>query len=428
MTTDAKTSDPSGAPGIWPDYPTLLPKPLSEREVRLLSRAREHAVDFATRADQHDREATFPSENYAAMKASGYAHMTLPERLGGEDVTLLELCACQEQLAQGCAGTTVGVNMHIFGLGAMLRDAEQAPPERRAQTEMILNMVAAGKSILSGSFSETGQAGAYFLPATKATRADGGWKVNGVKSYNSNFPAADMVAALVHVVDHPEGGSMVAMVGMPKATPGVTGLGAESWDVLGVRASGSYDVQFSDVFVPDAMMPPAAPADDALFTQMTAFLAWFNVSISAVYLGVAQAATDWSIAYLKDRRPPTEERPLAYMPGMQYQLAEMVALNEASRALIRSSAQDWEAKPWGAEETAEKGGICKYITTNQHLRVVNLAMDIAGGPGLFRRFGLERLYRDVRAAKAHPPSDVMALEQIAKRVLGIPRDFTPRWG
>ena len=60
------------------------------------------------------------------MKASGYAHMTLDPKYGGEGVTLLELCACQEQLAQGCGGTAIGVNMHIFGLGALQADiAEQ---------------------------------------------------------------------------------------------------------------------------------------------------------------------------------------------------------------------------------------------------------------------------------------------------------------
>jgi len=105
-----------------------------------------------------------------------------------------------------------------------------------------------------------------------------------------------------------------------------------------------------------------------------------------------------------------------------------VAVNEASRALIRTSAEDWMAAPWSAEETSNKGGICKYITTNNHVRVLNLAMDIAGGPGLYRKFGLERLYRDARAGKAHPPSDMTALESIAKQTLGIPPNFEPRWG
>lgn len=417
----------TGGDGVFPDFPTLLRKPLSQREVGLLNRARMHAADFATRADEHDRENSFPLENYAAMKESGYAHMTLPPGNGGEDVNLLELCACQEQLAQGCAGTTIGANMHIFVLGALLHDLASAPPERAAQTQMMVGMVGASKAIIAGSFSETGVPGAYLLPQTKARRGDGGWVINGRKAYNSNWPAADFVGLLAHLEDHPDGDDLVSMAVVPKATAGLSSPGESSWDVVGLRASGSWDVELKDVFVPDMMMPAPQKAE-AMFANMSAFGAWFNVTVSAVYLGVAQAATDWATRYLKERKPPTEERSLAHMAGLQYQLAEMVALNEASRALIRTSAEDWLAKPWEVEEAGSKGGICKYITTNNHLRVVNLAMDIAGGPGLFRRFGLERHYRDVRGGKAHPPSDPIALEWIAKHHLGIPRDFEPRWG
>jgi alkylation response protein AidB-like acyl-CoA dehydrogenase len=412
---------------IFPDFPTLLRKPISEREARLLDRARSLAAQFRERADEHDRENTFPYENYEAMKASGYATMTLAPKYGGEGVNLLELCACQEQLAQGCGGTTIGVNMHIFGLGSLQHDLQQAP-QPDPMREMFLTMAGAQKLIMAGSFSETGTAGAYFLPQTKARKVDGGWKVNGRKSYNSNIPAADMVMALVHLEGHPAGDNLVSMVVVPKSTPGLTVAGAESWDVMGVRASGSWDAIYEDVFVPDAMMPP--PQDAAsTFTNMASFGAWFNVTISAVYLGIAESAVTWVTDYVKSRRPANEERTLAHMPGIQYQLAEMLALQEASRALVRSSAEDWMAKPWDASgEAGRKGGICKYIVTNNNVRVVSLAMDIAGGPGLFRRFGLERLYRDVRAGKAHPPSDVGALELIAKDYLGIPADFRPRWG
>ncbi|MBI5946593.1 MAG: acyl-CoA/acyl-ACP dehydrogenase [Chloroflexi bacterium] len=419
-------TESSPATGIFPDYPTLLRKPLSEREARLLERARTHAADFATRADQHDRENSFPFENYAAMKESGYSTMTLDPKYGGEGVNLLELCACQEQLAQGCAGTAIAVNMHIFVLGSMQYDL-QASSVLDPMREMFLHMAGQQKVIMSGSFSETGAAGAYLLPQTKARKTEGGWLVNGRKSYNSNLPQAELLGALVHLEDHPDGDHLVAMVAMPKETPGLTTPGAESWDVMGVRASGSWDAVWDNVFVPDAMMP--APQDATrTFTNMASFGAWFSLTLSAVYLGVAQAAVDWVTNYVKSRTPMSEQRPLSHMPGIQYQLGEMIALNEASRAVIRSAAEDWMARPWSPEDGGSKAGVCKYIVTNNNVRVLNLAMDIAGGPGLYRKFGLERLYRDVRAGKAHPPSDVNALEMIGKRQLGIAGDFRPRWG
>jgi alkylation response protein AidB-like acyl-CoA dehydrogenase len=193
-----------------------------------------------------------------------------------------------------------------------------------------------------------------------------------------------------------------------------------------MRASGSWDIILEDVFVPDMMMPPAIKAGQGL-QSMSAFLSWFTITVASVYTGIAQAAVDWATNYMKTRKPPTEERPLSHMPGMQYQLAEMIALNEASRGLLRRSAEDWMARPWSPQEAGAKGSICKYIVSNNNVRVLNLAMDIAGGPGLFRSFGLERMYRDVRAGKQHPPSDMIGLENIAKYHLGIPLEFRPRW-
>lgn len=416
--------------GVFPDFPTLLKKPLSEREVRLLERARAHAADFATRAEEHDREGTFAAENYEAMRESGYAHMTLPSEFGGEDVNLLELCAAQEQLGQGCAGTAVGINMHLFGLGSLIQDRKLAPPERQPQIDMALSMVGSQKSIMSASFSETGVPGAYHLPQTKAVKVPGGWRLRGRKSYASNLPAADMVGAWVHLVDEDapaDADPLVTMAMVPKMMEGVSTPGAGSWDVMGLRASGSWDLAFDDVFVPDMMMPPGQPAT-AVFAQMSAFGAWFAITVSAVYLGVAQAATDWAVNYLTSRTPANAERPLSHMAGLQYQLAEMLALNESSRAIIRTTAEDWMARPWTVEEALSKGATCKYIATNNHVRVVSLAMEIAGGPGMFRKNGIERMYRDVRGGKVHPPSDMIGLEWIAKQRLGISPDFEPRWG
>ena len=412
-----------------PAYETLLATPLSARERALLERARSHAADFGSRAAVHDAAGTFPVENFAAMRESGYAHMTLPATYAGEDVSLLELCACQEQLAQGCAGTAIGVNMHLFTLASMAADAALLPTGPQAQVAMGLRAIGERRSYVSGSFSETGQAGAYFLPATQARRAPGGWVVRGRKAYASNWPVAEVVSALVQVVDTAAGPARVAMVSVPKGTPGLSSPGAGSWEVLGMRASGSYAVEWEDVFVAEMLMPPSRPAA-SFFAEMSAFGAWFNVSVSAVYTGVAQAAIDWVTAFLRERRPAgvVGGRSLRHMPGLQYQLGEMVALTAASRGLIRASAEDWGARAWGPEEAASRGGICKYVCTNNAVRVVGLAMDIAGGPGLFRSGGLERLYRDVRAGKAHPPSDPLALELIAKRTLGIPLGFEPRWG
>jgi alkylation response protein AidB-like acyl-CoA dehydrogenase len=212
--------------GTFPEYPTLLRKPLSEREVRLLERARRHAADFAPRADAHDRDNSFPHENYEEMKRSGYAHMTMPEAYGGEDVNLLELCGCQEQLAKA-APTAIGANMHI-----RCRQRLRPSPSTRASRagELMMKTLAQTKGILCGSFSETGVPGAYMLPQTTARKVDGGWVLNGRKAYFSNVPAADMIGVFARVEDAASDSPRVAMVMVPKRTPGVLCMGEQSWE------------------------------------------------------------------------------------------------------------------------------------------------------------------------------------------------------
>ena len=410
-----------------PDFETLLPRPLSPRQARLLERARAHAADFETRADAHDRAGSYPLENMEAMKASGYAHMILPEAWGGEDVSLLELCACQEQLGQGCAGTAIAVNMHLFTLGALLLDARAESGRGRAQMEAGLRLIGRRQADRGGVVQRARAGGSLHDAGDAGAGGAGGWEIHGRKAYTSNWPSADLVGGLVHLEGHPAGDDRVAMVTLPKGTPGLSSPGASSWDVMGLRASGSYDVVWDGVFVADMLMPETK-AGPEYFTSMSAFGAWLNLTVASVYLGVAQAAIDWTVAFLRERRAAVDGRPLSRMPGLQYQLGEMLALQAASRSLIRTSAEAWEASPWTAEEARRHGSVCTYVTSNNHVRVLELAMDVAGGPGLFRAAGLERRYRDVRGAKAHPPSDMVALEEIAKSRLGIAWGSSPRWG
>ena len=75
--------------------------------------AAQHADDFASRAAQHDRENSFPFENFDAMRASGYTNMTIPAELGGGGASLLDACLAQERLARGDGATALAVNMHL---------------------------------------------------------------------------------------------------------------------------------------------------------------------------------------------------------------------------------------------------------------------------------------------------------------------------
>src|SRR5580658_9757101 len=92
----------------------------TEREQRFVNLAASLADDFAARAAQHDEEASFPYENYAKLKESGYSVLTIPEELGGSGASLLERIKAQERLAQGCGATALAINMHFNTMGLLI--------------------------------------------------------------------------------------------------------------------------------------------------------------------------------------------------------------------------------------------------------------------------------------------------------------------
>src|SRR5258708_30008582 len=137
---------------------------MSEKSYQLASLAAELAADFATRAREHDRDNSFPVQNAAKMKAAGYTALVLPEKHGGLGADLEDFALCQEQLAQGCAATTIAINMHLFGIGSMVERATGRPQE-----ELFFDVIGRGHQILGGGISEpeTGGDLGYFPTRTR---------------------------------------------------------------------------------------------------------------------------------------------------------------------------------------------------------------------------------------------------------------------
>ena len=142
------------------------------RRERLLSTTAALADDFATRADEHDRENTFPFENFEALKQANYTSLPIPEELGGLGGDLLDLCLCQERLAQGDASTALAVNMHLFAVGSMAEQMALANP----QGMLMAGLMAQQRWIIGGGFTEAEIGGNWGFPTTKAVAAGARWR------------------------------------------------------------------------------------------------------------------------------------------------------------------------------------------------------------------------------------------------------------
>ncbi|MEX2246835.1 MAG: acyl-CoA dehydrogenase family protein [Dehalococcoidia bacterium] len=395
-----------------------------DRRQRLIETAGRLADDFATRADEHDRNNTFPFENFEALKAANYTSLPIPEELGGLGGTLLDLCLCQERLAQGCGSTALAVNMHLFAVGSMAEQMAMADP-----TSMLMaGMLAQNRWIIGGGFTEAEIGGNWGFPTTKAVREerDGmrGFVLNGRKTFTSMAPIIDFFAVNTSTTDD-EGNQVIGMFTVPRATPGIEIV--ETWDTMSMRATASQDLALTDCWVPEAaMVGMRQPGDTDVGANV--ILSWFCTTVSSVYLGIAIGARDFAVEWAKTRRPVLFERPIAHFPGVQFHVADMEIELAAARALVHQTAREW--MEGGLRERADLARIIlpKYVATNAAVRVVDQAMGIVGAPGIFRRHPMQRFYRDVRPGPFHPMTNDVARELIGKTALGVPMEFVPRWG
>ncbi len=393
---------------------------MSERREKLLALAGELADDFATRAGAHDRDASFPVENVERMKETGYTALVIPERNGGLGANLLDYALCQERLAQGCAATALSINMHLFGLGSMVERSAGAPRD-----DLFFELIGRHRRIIGGGISEPETGGDWGFFATRARRESDHWILNGRKVFTSLSPVIDIFMVMA-TIEEDAGPPASATFAIPRGAPGAEIV--ETWDTMAMRATASHDLILKDVRVGDAAMSERRPIGPIDANGISLF-AWFSVSVAAIYTGIAEAALKFAREFAGRHRPITLPRPIAYLPGTQFAMAEAQALLAQSRALFMRTGEDYMRDPaaFAGEAGLARVVMPKYVATNNAVRIVDLCMEIVGAHGLHRKFPLERHYRDVRAGPNHPLSNARARELIGKTALGISLAETPRW-
>jgi alkylation response protein AidB-like acyl-CoA dehydrogenase len=404
-----------------------------ERTARLVALAGELADDFATRADEHDQQNTFPFENFERLKETNYIALPVPEELGGLGGTMLDFIMCQERLAQGCGSTALAVNMHLFALGSMMETmatpGATATPAgaSAAMAKLMASMLVQQKLIIGGGFTEAEIGGNWGFPTTTAIRQahDGvkGFVLNGRKTFTSLSPIINLFSVNTSTTDE-DGNPVIGLFIVPRGTPGIEIV--ETWDTMSMRATASHDLVIKDCWVPEqACVGLRAPGDADVGANV--ILAWFCCSVGAIYLGVATAARNFAVEWARTRKPVLFERPIAHFPGVQFRVADMEVELTAARALVHQTAREWMAGGLRERDDLARIVMTKYHATNAAVRVVEQAMTIVGAPGIFRRHPMQRYYRDVRPGPFHPMTNDVALELIGKTALGIPMEFQPRW-
>lgn len=385
--------------------------------------AARHADDFASRAAQHDRENSFPFENFAAMQASGYTSMAIPEELGGGGASLLDICMAQARLARGDGATALAVNMHL-GLLWVMGDIWRSSGERG---HPLLEKIAQERLIVFGAVTDPAMdslkgATGFGYTTVRAERVDGGFRINGRKAFGTNSPGADLFGSTAIYHDPVEGDVNLLFI-IPKDTPGL--VCQHDWDTLGMRASASHSWVFQDLFVEDAAIIRRKPWEWDEYVR--GIWAWHGGTFCSIYLGIARAARDFAVEYTKRRTRLPFQQPESYYPGSQFLAAQMDISLKAAWAFQTEIAASLSDPHTRDEQSYVDAFAMQYFCMHAAVDVVNKAMDMVGGSALAKRLPLERYYRDVRSGPMHPIGGYDALEVIGKHAFGIARDSDPRW-
>ncbi|MFF2148538.1 acyl-CoA dehydrogenase family protein [Kitasatospora sp. NPDC058190] len=359
---------------------------------------------LAARAEEHDRDATFPYQGIEAVHEAGLLTLTVSPRYGGPGGTLTDTVRVLAQLGRGDASVAV---VTAFTL---LRHAEQA---RRADWptagyRRLLTESRRGPALVNTLRVEPA-GGPDGLPGTVARRDGGGWLLTGRKTYCTGAEALAWMAVTART-DEPE-----PRVGTFLVRGESEGLEIDpTWDQLGLRASASHDVVLDRVRVPaELALDLGAPGqEDRAEAELSR--AWQDLALAAVAIGVARAAESWLVRFLGQRTPANLSEPLGTLPRYRCALGEIEAQLIGAEELVEGLAPRVDR---GEPDAVARTGPAQLLATRAATAAVQQAVALTGNPGLSRRHPLERYLRDVLSSRVHLAPEETVLEATGRAAL-----------
>jgi len=374
---------------------------------------------FAERCGGYDRENRFFEEDFRDLKQVGYLTINVPKEFGGRGRSLAEVCREQRRLGYHAPATALGVNMHLYWTGVaadLWRHGDKS-------LQWMLEEACAGEVFAAGH-AERGNDVPLFFSTAAAERVDGGFRFTGHKMFGSLAPVWTRYGLHAMWKDA-EGGPKIVHAFLPRDFAGYRIV--ETWDTLGMRGTRSDDVLLEGAFVPDKYIGrilPVGAGDEFIL----AIFAWSLLGFGNIYYGVAQRAMDLVLPGLKSKKSVALSRPMAHHAEVQHAVAEMTLALDPIGPHLDRIAEDWSTGVDHGALWLAKLVSAKYHAVEACWRIVDLAMEVSGGAGMFKTSELERLFRDARCGRFHPANSLLAHEVVAKTMLGIDLWAQPRWG
>jgi alkylation response protein AidB-like acyl-CoA dehydrogenase len=393
---------------------------LTDKQRELVELVESLGPAFAGRAATYDREASFPFENYADLRKAGLLGLCVPERFGGHGADLKTYSIVSATLGKYCGATALTFNMHACSTlwpGLLADDLDMTPAQRNEHEryrELHFKRVVKDGAVYAQPFSEGSAAAAGKAPfGTLAAKVDGGWVINGKKIFASLSGAADYYGVLC-TEDKPDLSMRDTLyMAVPGKAQGLTITG--DWDPLGMRGTVSRTLIFKDVFVPDdaAMMPRG------VYFQAASRWPHMFTTLSPTYMGIAIAAYEFTVKYLRGEVPGTPPVKRRMYPTKQIAVAEMFVKLEQTRSLFLRMLEDARVDP--PKDARLRAYATQYTIMENANDLCRLAIRTCGGQSMLKSLPLERLYRDSRCgALMLPWTAELCLDRLGREALYEP--------
>jgi alkylation response protein AidB-like acyl-CoA dehydrogenase len=407
------------------DAPIFAPDPfrIEASAAKLIDAARRFgATVLAPRAAKHDRDATFPIENFRDMHGEGLLAICVPKEDGGLGADFQTYCLAAAELGRYCGATALSWNMHVCSTlwtGALADQFDLTADERAqhaSRRRVHYRRIVENGAIYSQPFSEGGAAAAGAVAfGTEARPVKGGFIVNGKKIFASLSGAADYYGVLCTERAEGEGASRrnTLYLAIPASAEGVTLTG--DWDPLGMRATVSRTLLFKDVFVPEEeMLMPHGVYFRAASTFPHMFL-----TLSPTYMGLAQAAYDFTVSYLRGEVPGTPPVKRRMFPTKQIAVAEMRVMLEQTKALWFQAISEARANP--TKDQVLRAYAAQHTVMENANALAAKAIRTCGGQAMLKSLPLERIYRDSRCGSLMLPwTAEICLDRLGRETLYEP--------
>jgi alkylation response protein AidB-like acyl-CoA dehydrogenase len=352
-------------------------------------------------AAEHDRDQTYPQESFDACVKMDLPAMQVPAAYGGVGADMVTQAIMAEQLARGCASTSVTI---LISKLAMLPVMNFASEEIK---QSYLPRIASGEIQGSYCLSEADAGSDVASMRCRAVRDGDDYVLNGSKYWITNAGVSDTYT--VFATTDPSARTHGITCFLVEKGPGVEFPKHE--DKMGLRASPTGEVVFNEVRVP-ATHRIGNEGEGFLIAMHT--LDRSRPTIGAQAVGIAQAAIDFAGNYMKGRK--AFGRPIADLQGLRFMLADMAIRTEAARALVYQACATIDAgDPDG--NLAYLGAAAKSFASDTAMSVTTDAVQLLGGYGFTKEFPVERFMRDAKITQIYEGTNQIQRVVIAKHLL-----------